>query len=40
MHLWRRDFIKFVFGGILMVSLKHDGALKIRHGWILREDDT
>ena len=40
MHLWRRDFLKFVFGAVLVVTLKRDGGLKIRRGWILREDDT
>ncbi len=40
MRLWRRDFLKFVFGAVLMVTLKRDRGLKIRQGWILREDDT
>ncbi len=40
MRLWRRDFIKLVVGAVLIVILKRDGGLKIRRGWILREDDT
>ncbi len=40
MRLWRRDFIKLVVGAVLVVTLKRDGGLKIRQGWILREDDT